>query len=87
MERLKARDIQTDVSELQINVEGVSDARTFEILGDLKNARDMYAKVMDQSRGCHTCIDPFVKRKFADISFDLGHYSSAILEMYLSLAR
>ncbi|MBN1273534.1 MAG: tetratricopeptide repeat protein [Candidatus Aminicenantes bacterium] len=62
-------------------------ARTFEILGDFENARDMYAKIMDQCRGCHTRIDPFVKRKFADISFDLGQHSSAMLEMYLSLAQ
>jgi tetratricopeptide (TPR) repeat protein len=62
-------------------------ARTFETLGDFENARDMYAKIMDQCRGCHTRIDPFVKRKFADISFDLGQYSSAMLEMYLSLAQ
>ena len=62
-------------------------ARTFEALGDLENARDRYAEIMDQCRSCHTRIDPFVKRKFADISFDLGEYSSAILEMYLSLAH
>jgi tetratricopeptide (TPR) repeat protein len=62
-------------------------ARTFEKQGDFENARDMYAKIMDQCRGCHTRIDPFVKRKFADISFDLGQYSLAILEMYLSLTQ
>lgn len=62
-------------------------ARTFETLGDFENARDMYAKIMDQCSSCHTRIDPSVKRKFADISFDLGQHSSAMLEMYLSLAQ
>jgi tetratricopeptide (TPR) repeat protein len=62
-------------------------ARTFETLGDLENARDMYAEILDQCLSCHTRIDPFVKRRLADISFDLGQYSSAILEMYLSLAQ
>jgi tetratricopeptide (TPR) repeat protein len=62
-------------------------ARIFETLGDFENARDMYAKIMDQCSGCHTRIDPFVKRKFADISFELGQYSSTILEMYLSLTQ
>lgn len=62
-------------------------ARSLETLGDIENARNMYAKIMDQCRDCHTPIDPFVKRKYADISFDLGQYSSAILEMYLSLVR
>ena len=62
-------------------------ARTYETLGDLENARDIYAKIMDQCRSCHTRIDPFVKRKLADISFDLGQYSTPVLEMYLSLAH
>jgi len=62
-------------------------ARTFETLGDFENARDMYAKIMDQCSSCHTRIDPLIKRKFADISFDLGQHSSAMLEMYLSLAQ
>ena len=42
---------------------------------------------MDQCRSCHTRIDPLIKRRFADISFDLGEHSSAILEMYLSLVQ
>jgi len=62
-------------------------ARTFETVGDFEKARDIYANIMDQCRSCHTRIDPFIKQKFADISFDLGQHSSAILEMYLSLAQ
>lgn len=62
-------------------------AGTLETLGDLESARDLYAEIMDQCRSCHTRIDPLVKRKFADISFDLGQHSSAIMEMYLSLAQ
>jgi tetratricopeptide (TPR) repeat protein len=62
-------------------------ARTFEALGEVENARDIYAEIMDQCRGCHARIDPFVKRKFADISFELGQGSSAILEIYLSLTQ
>ncbi len=42
---------------------------------------------MDQCRSCHTRIHPLIKRRFADISFDLGQHSSAILEMYLSLVQ
>jgi hypothetical protein len=47
----------------------------------------MYAKIMDQCSSCHTRIDPFIKRKFADISFDLDQDSPAMLEMYLSLTQ
>lgn len=62
-------------------------AGTLETLGELESARDLYAEIMDQCRSCHTRIDPLVKRRFADISFALGQHSSAILEMYLSLAQ
>jgi tetratricopeptide (TPR) repeat protein len=62
-------------------------AKTFETSGEFENALDMYAKLIDQCRSCHARIDPFIKRKFADISFELGQYSTAILEMYLSLAQ
>ncbi len=62
-------------------------AGTLEILGDLESARDLYAEIMDQCRSCHTRIDPLVTKRFADISFDLGLRSSAIMEMYLSLVQ
>ena len=62
-------------------------AGTLETLGDLESARDLYAEIMAQCRSCHARIDPVIKRKFADISFDLGQHSSAIMEMYLSLAQ
>ena len=62
-------------------------AGTLETLGDLESARDLYAETMDQCRSCQTHIDPLIKRKFADISFDLGQHTSAIMEMYLSLAQ
>jgi len=62
-------------------------ADTLETLGDLESARDLYAEIMDQCRSCHTHIDPLIKRRFADISFDLGQHSSAIMEMYLSLVQ
>lgn len=62
-------------------------ADTLETLGDLESARDLYAEIMDQCRSCHTRIDPLIKRRFADISFDLGQHSSTIMEMYLSLVQ
>ncbi len=62
-------------------------AGTLETLGDLESARDLYVEIMDQCRSCHTRIDPLIKRRFADISFDLGQHSSAIMEMYLSLVK
>jgi tetratricopeptide (TPR) repeat protein len=65
----------------------ISLADTLETLGDLESARNLYAEIMNQCRSCHARIDPLIKRRFADISFDLGQHSSAIMEMYLSLAQ
>ena len=62
-------------------------ANTYEALRDFESARDLYAEIMDQCRSCHTRIDPLIKRRFADISFDLGEHSPAILEIYLSLVQ
>ncbi len=62
-------------------------ARTFEALGEFEEARKLYADIMNQCSSCHTPIDPFIKRKFADLSFDSGQRSLSILETYLSLAQ
>jgi tetratricopeptide (TPR) repeat protein len=62
-------------------------ARTFEVLGDFEEARKLYADILSQCSSCHTPIDPFIKRKFADLSFDSGQRSLSILEIYLSLAQ
>jgi tetratricopeptide (TPR) repeat protein len=62
-------------------------AGTFETLGEFEEARELYTDIMNQCSSCHTPIDPFIKRKFADLSFDLGQRSQLILETYLSLAQ
>jgi tetratricopeptide (TPR) repeat protein len=62
-------------------------ASAFEALDDLENARRLYGEIMDQCRSCHTRVDPWVKRRYADISFDTGRVSTAVLEIYLSLIQ
>jgi tetratricopeptide (TPR) repeat protein len=62
-------------------------ALTLEALGDLERALDVYGEIMGWCSSCQTGIDPLIKRKFADISYELGRQSTAILEMYLSLAQ
>ena len=42
---------------------------------------------MDQCRGCHARVDPYLKQKYADLSFDSGHNTAEVLELYLSLAQ
>ena len=62
-------------------------AGTFETLGESEEARKLYADIMNQCSSCHTPTDSFIKRKFADLSFDLGQHSESILGIYLSLAQ
>ena len=62
-------------------------AKAHEALGERTNARYIYGEIIDQCRGCHARIDPDIKQKFADLSFESGHTSTEILELYLSLTR
>ena len=62
-------------------------AKTHEALGEMANARYIYKDIMDQCRSCHSRIDPYIKQKFADLSFGSGLNTTEILELYLSLAQ
>ena len=62
-------------------------AMVYETLGDLEKARDLYSEIMNQCQSCHARVDPLVRRKLADIRFDLGERSVTVLEFYLSLAQ
>jgi tetratricopeptide (TPR) repeat protein len=62
-------------------------AKAYEASGDLMNAQGIYGSILNQCTSCHARVDTFVKRKFADISFDLGQHTTPVLEMYLSLAH
>ena len=62
-------------------------AKTHEALGEMANARNIYSEIMAQCSSCHARIDPFIKQKLADLSFSSGLNTTAVLELYLSLAR
>lgn len=62
-------------------------AGSYEALENLEEARGLYIQIMNQCRSCHTHVDPLVRRKFADISFDLNDRSTAVLESYFSLSQ
>ena len=62
-------------------------ARTHEALDEMANARNLYKEIMDQCRSCRARIDPNIKKKYADLNFASGLYSTEILELYLSLAQ
>jgi tetratricopeptide (TPR) repeat protein len=62
-------------------------ARAHEALGEMANARNIYSEIMAQCQSCHARIDPYIKQKFADLSFASGLNTTTVLELYLSLAR
>ncbi len=62
-------------------------AKAHEALGERTNARYIYGEIMDQCRSCHSRVDPEIKQKFADLSFESGLNTPEILELYLSLAQ
>ena len=62
-------------------------AGSYEALENLEEARGLYIQIMNQCQSCHTHVDPLVRRKFADISFDLDDRSTAVLESYFSLSQ
>jgi len=62
-------------------------AKTHEALGEMANARNIYSEIMAQCQSCQARIDPYIKQKFADLSFASNLNTTAVLEIYLSLAR
>ena len=62
-------------------------ARTLEAGGEMEKARQLYGEILGNCRSCSSRVDPFIKRKFADLSLEAGLYSTNILEHYLSLVQ
>ncbi len=62
-------------------------ARTHEVLGEKKDALRLYGEIMSTCRSCHSRVDPLIKQRYADLSFELGDRSTAVLELYHSLVR
>ncbi len=62
-------------------------AKTHEALNEMANARNIYREIIDQCHSCHSRIDPYIKLKYADLSFASGLNTTEVLELYLSLVR
>jgi tetratricopeptide (TPR) repeat protein len=62
-------------------------ARTLEAGGETEKARQLYGEILNNCQSCSSRVDPFIKRKFADLSLVAGLYSTKILEHYLSLVQ
>lgn len=62
-------------------------AGVYEAMGRKEEARDMYGKLLNECRTCAGPSDPFVKSRFALLSFELGERTPALLKIFLSLVR
>ena len=62
-------------------------AKVHVALGEKEPARHIYTTILKECTVCRTRPDPFIKQKYADLSFELGEYTSEVLELYLSLAQ
>lgn len=62
-------------------------AKTAEAAGQIDYARDLYARLMNQCTACNTAIDPFIKRRFAELSYESGETSGKLLDLFFSLVR
>ncbi len=62
-------------------------ARVYEAAGSPEKARDLYLEIMSNCQTCRRAVDPMIKRRLADISFDMGEHTVGTLELYLSLTR
>ena len=62
-------------------------ARTLEAGGEIENARQWYRQILNHCRSCSGRVDPFIKRKYADLSLVAGQYTTEILELFLSLVQ
>ena len=60
-------------------------AGTYEAIGDLEKACDLYGEIIGQCSSCGARIDPLIKRKYADLSMATGQQTEKVLEIYLSL--
>ncbi len=62
-------------------------AKTYEALGSIAKARSLYGKLISGCAACGARRDPFLKRRYAELSYEAGEKPSKLLELYFSLVR
>jgi len=62
-------------------------AKTYEAMGDLEKARDIYQQILNGCTKCGVRTDPFVLRRYADLCFAIGERTTQLLELYLSILQ
>lgn len=62
-------------------------AKTYEAMGNLEKARDIYAQILNGCTRCGVRTDPFIKNRYAELCFACGDRSARLLELYLSILQ
>ncbi len=62
-------------------------AKICEAAGDVEEARELYAQIMNHCASCRQVVDPFVKRRYAELSLETGDTSPKILDLFFSLVQ
>ena len=62
-------------------------AKTYEAMGNLEKARDVYAQILNGCTKCGVRTDPFILRRYADLCFAYGERTTQLLELYLSILQ
>ena len=62
-------------------------ARTYEAMGKREEALATYQEVMASCKSCHKRVDPFVRQRYAELSYEAGDISGGILETYFALCQ
>jgi len=62
-------------------------AQTYEALKETGKAREVYGEILNSCSGCGMKTDPFVKYRYAELSYAAGEIPGSILELYISLCQ
>ncbi|MCD6585854.1 MAG: tetratricopeptide repeat protein [Desulfobacteraceae bacterium] len=62
-------------------------AKTYEAMGNLEKARDIYGQILNGCTKCGVRSDPFILRRYADLCFACGERTTQLLELYLSILQ
>ncbi len=62
-------------------------AKTYEALGEVDSAVKIYGRILNSCTRRGARMDPIIKQRFAELSFQSGDTSRSVLEMFLSLVQ
>lgn len=62
-------------------------ARTLEASGKADAAKTLYAEILNACLSCGNRADPFLKRRYAELCYQTGEMSSALVDIYLGLVQ